>query len=1012
MHAVPHPDRLSLDGSWDFQLLSSPDATPGDDWSPIEVPGCWTMQGVGDRPQYTNIQMPYDAVPPHVPTDNPTGVYRRVVAVPDAWAGRRVVLHVGAAESALLVTIDGAVVGISKDSHLAAEFDITDHVCVERPCTIELRVAKWSDANYVEDQDQWWHGGLTRSVALYATDPVHLADVALTPSLAADLTTGILDIDVAVTDRDRPLGDGWVIEVDVAGLDETLRAVVPGWLPMGPLRFTDDEQARVLGWVGDAMGAGRSFEDAVSAVDAPSDVRPLLARIGRAPAGRVALRAEIADRRPWSAELPVLDDVTVRLLAPDGSTHEEVGYRLGYRRVEVVGNELLVNGRPILIHGVNRHDFHPRTGRVVTADDIRADLMAMKRFGFDAVRTAHYPNDPVLLDLCDELGLYVVAEANIEAHAEPQLAAEPRYLPAWVDRVSRMVRRDRHHPSVIVWSIGNEAGYGPNHDAVAAWARHADPSRPVQYEGVLAGGWNAGAAASDLTVPMYASIEQLVSHATSGEQTRPVILCEYSHAMGNSNGCLAEYWQAFEDTPGLQGGFIWEWWDHGLVQALPDGTERWAYGGDFGDEPNDGNFCIDGLVLPDRTPKPALYEHQALAAPVTFALDDDRIVVSNRRWFRDLADLTAAWSLDVDGVATSSGPFPLPGVGPREHATVTHPIEPADRPDGPGEAHLTVTVSLAHATPWAPAGHVVAVAQLPLDTIEPTPTKSHVVTLPRKRTSRPTLVVGHDGLLTGDVVAASPELSLWRAPTDNDAEPSRAWRRWGLDRVERTTTTTTELPPGPARVDEGRTAAVEPAGSPEVGGVRITTKWTSGDGTVITHEQHVRTLGDGTVVVDEEVTIPDQFHDLPRVGTSFELLPGLDTVAWFGRGPHETYPDRRRAGWIGRHSLPVDEMAFPYICPQETGGRADVRWFTVTDADGHGVRIDLDRPRQVSVTRHRAADLTEATHHEELVRRPEAVVHLDAAHRGLGTASCGPDTLSRYLVRPGVHRWAWSIRSI
>ena len=643
MHAVPHPDRLSLDGTWDFQLLPAPDAPRGDDWRPIEVPGCWTMQDSGDRPQYTNIQMPYDGVPPNVPADNPTGLYRKVVTVPDAWTARRVVLHVGAAESALLVAIDDAVVGISKDSHLAAEFDITDHVCVERPCTIELRVAKWSDANYVEDQDQWWHGGLTRSVALYATDPVHLADVALTPSLAADLTTGILDIDVAVNDRGRPLGDGWVVEVDVAGLDETLRAVVPGWLPMGPLRFTDDEQARVLGWVGDAMGAGRSFEDAVGAVDAPSDVAPPAGshRSGSRRAGGAA--GGVADRRPWSAERPVLDDVTVRLIAPNGSTHEEVGYRLGYRRVEVVGNELLINGRPILIHGVNRHDFHPETGRVVSADDIRADLVAMKRFGFDAVRTAHYPNDPVLLDLCDELGLYAVAEADIEAHAEPQLAADPRYTAAWVDRVSRMVRRDRQHSSVIVWSIGNEAGYGPNHDAAAAWVRHADPSRPVQYEGVLAHGWNAGAAASDLTVPMYASIEQLVHHASNGEQTRPVILCEYSHAMGNSNGCLAEYWEAFESTPGLQGGFIWEWWDHGLVQALPDGTERWAYGGDFGDEPNDGNFCIDGLVLPDRTAKPALWEHQALAAPVTFAWEGDRIVVSNRRWFRDLTDLVAAW---------------------------------------------------------------------------------------------------------------------------------------------------------------------------------------------------------------------------------------------------------------------------------------------------------------------------------------------------------------------------------
>jgi beta-galactosidase len=1017
LHAVPHPERLTLDGEWDFQLVTSPDADPGPDWRPIEVPGCWTMQDVGDRPQYTNIAMPFDGVPPLVPAENPTGLYRRTVDVPAGWEGRRIVLHVGAAESALLVSIDGTVVGLSKDSHLAAEFDVTDHVTPGRRATIELRVAKWSDANYVEDQDQWWHGGITRSVFLYATETVYLAEVGLTPSLEADLVTGALAVDVLVADRRGPLGDGWVVEVEVGGLDEPVRTPVPGWLPRGPLRFTDDEQAVVMAWIGEAMGAGRSFEAAVEAVDAPPATRLLLARIARAPAGRVQLHLEMSDVEPWSAELPRLSDVIVRLLDPSGHEHERASYRVGYRRVEIDGNRLLVNGRPILIHGVNRHDFHPRTGRVVTADDIRADLVAMKRFGFDALRTSHYPNDPVLLDLCDELGLYVVAEANLEAHAEPQLAAEPRYLAAWVDRVSRMVRRDRHHPSVIIWSIGNEAGYGPNHDAAAAWVRHADRTRPVQYEGVLAHGWNAGAAASDLTVPMYASIEQLVSHATSGEQTRPVILCEYSHAMGNGNGCLAEYWEAFETTDGLQGGFIWEWWDHGLVQTLPDGTERWAYGGDFGDEPNDGNFCVDGLVLPDRTPKPALYEHQALAAPLTFewADVDERggffwslgtpmpitrvLKARNNLWFRDTSWLRVTWEERHGETVLGAGEAELNDLGPRESATFDVALH------RPAESSVVLTVSTAIDTPWAPAGTVLATSCPSFPTVAVPRSgdladRSDVVGLLTRPTTTtdelrgrpdPTLRIEPEVGLTGPMLATGPSLSLWRAPTDNDPEPARAWRRWGLDRLER----------GLVTVADG-----------DSGSTVVTAEWITGDGTVVPHTQVVTTLADGTVVVEEEVTIPDGFHDLPRVGTTFDLVPGLDTVTWFGRGPHETYPDRRRAGWIGRHSLPVDEMAFPYITPQETGGRADVRWFTVTDAAGHGVRIDLDRPRQVSVTRHRAADLAAATHQEELVHRPEAIVHLDAAHRGLGTASCGPDTLPQYLVRPGVHRWAWSIRTI
>lgn len=1107
MHAVPHHDRVPLDGEWSFQLLGSPDAPAADTaWRPIEVPGCWTMQDVGDRPQYTNIAMPYDGVPPLVPAANPTGLYRRTVDVPAAWTGKRVVLHVGAAESALLVTVDGAVVGVSKDSHLAAELDITSLVRPGEPVEVELRVAKWSDANYVEDQDQWWHGGITRTVFLYATDPVHLAGVAITPSLAADLTTGLLDVRVDVADRDDPLGDGWSVEVVVDGLDEPLRSLVPGWVPMGALRFTDDEQAAFMAWVATAMGEGRSFEDAVRAVDAPPDVRPILARVSRAPVGQVRLSAEVPDVDPWSAELPRLSDVTVRLLAPDGSVHEEATYRIGYRRVEIDGNRLLVNGQPILIHGVNRHDFHPHTGRVVTREDIRADLVLMKRFGFDAVRTCHYPNDPALYDLCDELGLYVVDEADIEAHAEPQLAADPRYLGAWLDRVSRMVIRDRHHPCIIAWSIGNEAGYGPNHDAAAAWVRHADPTRPVQYEGVLVHGWDAGAAASDLTVPMYPSIDQIVSHATDGSQTRPVVLCEYSHAMGNGNGCLAEYWEAFESTDGLQGGFVWEWWDHGLVQRLADGTERWAYGGDFGDEPNDGNFCIDGLVLPDRTPKPALWEHQTLASPVTLEWADagdggwfsfggselsadgtvDRTLrVRNRQWFRDVSWLRATWHTEHEVRGPAGGELALPPLGPREDATVTIPM-----PFGTlGASGVRVRLTTAVDLPWAPAGTVVAeveptlpgriapygnrrersdeadtsflplrlalrsdpggapVTQQPAGAVPSAgPEPSESVTGPGARAGgerltpptadpsvaaaerAPVAAVDELGLLRGPAIAVPPALSLWRAPTDNDPEPARAWRRWGLDRLERRLLSIedaalpewcTALPDQVGQIgpppDDGSLPGPDPATAALVAGastVRISSEWTTGDGSVVPHTQTVTTLSDGTVVVEEEVEVPASFHDLPRVGTVLELAEGLDTVTWFGRGPHETYPDRQRVGWIGHHTLPVDDMAFPYVMPQETGGRAAVRWAEVTGADGRGVRIDLDRPRQVSVTRHTAHDLTVATHHEELVPRRTAAVHLDAAHRGLGTASCGPDTLPRYLVRPGTFRWSWSLRPL
>ena len=334
--------------------------------------------------------------------------------------------------------------------------------------------------------------------------------------------------------------------------------------------------------------------------------------------------------------MPRLYGVRVTLRAPDGAVVEEAHLRVGFRRVEVVGRDLLLNGRRVLLHGINRHDFDPHTGRVVTAASMRADVILMKRFGFNAVRTSHYPNDPAFLDLCDEIGLYVIGEADIESHAFwGSLCDDPRYLEAWVSRVARMAQRDKNHPSLVVWSLGNESGYGTNHEAAAAWLRRYDDSRPLHYEGAIRFDWGSPQDVSDITSPMYPPISALAEHAASGLQRHPLIMCEYSHAMGNSNGTLAEYWDVIERTPGLQGGFIWEWFDHGLEQRLPDGSMRWAYGGDFGDQPNDDDFCLDGLLFPDRTPKPALWEHRHLAAPVRVRatpemLADRRVEVENR----------------------------------------------------------------------------------------------------------------------------------------------------------------------------------------------------------------------------------------------------------------------------------------------------------------------------------------------------------------------------------------------
>ncbi|WP_328433625.1 glycoside hydrolase family 2 TIM barrel-domain containing protein [Streptomyces sp. NBC_00425] len=939
----------SLDGDWRFQLLPAPDAPVGGRWSSAAVPGVWTMQsvdGADDLPQYLNVRMPFADVPPLAPDANPTGVYERGFDVPAEWAGRRIVLQVGAAESVLLVHVDGRPVGVSKDSHLAAEFDLSDVVRPGGRHLVRLTVVKWSDASHIEDQDQWWHGGITRSVLLYATDPLHLADVDVVAS--AD---GELRVDCRVRDAGGALPAGWYVSGELDGL---------------PL-------ARDAGF-----DLANAREERVSAF-----------------LGEVRLGVRVPGVRAWSAETPDLYGLTLRLHRADGSVADTSRHRIGFRDVTIVGRDLLVNGERIFVRGVNRHDFHPLTGRTVSHEDMRADLVVLKRYGFNAIRTAHYPNDPALYDLADELGFYVVDEADIESHDHAhEIADDPRYLNAFVDRVSRMVLRDKNHPSVIVWSLGNESDYGANHDAAAGWVRRHDPTRPVQYEGAAKLGWADPEVASDIACPMYAPLEDCVAHALSGLQTKPLIQCEYSHAMGNSNGTLADHWAAIEATPGLQGGFIWEFWDHGILQGVNDARPvgrggaglydngvaapgyRWAYGGDFGEKDHDGAFIADGVVFPDRTPKPVMSEHRELAAPVRLhGLREDGVVVSNHQNFRGLEWLAGEWELSLAHGGTLTAAAELPDLCPGGTALLPLPF---DLPRDGGEAWLTLRVTTAQDLPWAPRGTAVCAPQVRLRTAEPfdAPAGSGRVETDAA------------GLLVHPLLHAAPTLSLWRAPTDNDelGGMARRWRAWGLDSLVR------------------RLVSVRQEGD----GVTVLAEY-AGAGGVVRHRQ-VFTPVEGGLRIDEQAELPEEFEDVPRVGSVFETVAGLDLLEWFGQGPWESYPDRGSGAPVGHHSLAVDEAFTPYLRPQESGGRHGVRRFTLSAPDATGLAVTLDEPRQVCVTRYRAEDLTAAAHHDELTARDGCVVHVDAAHRGLGTASCGPDTLPSYLVPAGVHRWSWILR--
>ncbi len=948
MHPPAHGGsrpRRSLNGRWSFRLFDSPDRIPatavtgpatGRRWTTVSVPGNWTMQDVGDHPAYTNVQMPFDGPPPRLPERNPTGVYRRTVTVPARWRADQVVLHVGGAESVHAVYVNGSFVGYGTDSRLASEYDVTPFVHAGDN-DIAIVVVRWSAHSYVEDQDQWWMAGLHREVYLEARPPVHLAGVVCDAGL--DASTGTLTVDATVGGREPP-GLGWQVRVGV----ET--------------------------------GRGRRVARP-AAQRVPHDFATPYWFSGH----RTRTRLRIDDVMPWSAESPTRYRVRVELVDPVGTVVDTQEHLVGFRSVEVRDRRLLVNGEPVWVFGVNRHDHHPSRGKAVTVDDMRADLLAMRRHNITAVRCAHYPNDPQLLDLCDEIGMYVVDEANLESHAyNTSLCHDSRYRSAWLARGARMVERDRNHPSVIVWSLGNESGYGANHDALAGWIRRTDPSRPLHYEGaVFHRGWvDGGLTATDIVCPMYPTIDAVEEYGRRGEGDRPLIMCEYSHAMGNSNGSLADYWDVITTTPGLQGGFIWEWKDHGLLTRLPNGRRGFAYGGQFGEDRHDGNFVADGLMAADLVPHPAMQEVAWVYRPVTVALEAESLVVTNRRSFADLSDLRAEWELLVAGEVVESGALAVGDVAP---GGVAHVDLPCVRPPSP-DAHLTVRWYQRRATTWAPAGHLVAWDQVPL--IPPSsprrPEKSRSDVAQRNRSATFRTVTGRMG---DDTVAGlRPGVAVFRAPVDNDGlkladdlgedfqAGTKALGRWRLAGVDRR--------PGDELVD---------------------------------HDHRVEALDDGSVLHTHTVVVPDDLDDLARVGVTFELPAGFDRVRWYGRGPLENYPDRNRGAVLGTWDAEIDEP--PYLVPQEFGLRTDCRWFEFHSPE-RAVRLDVIEPDvlHVSATRFTAADLYAAAHETDLRPRRTLVVHADVAHRGLGTASCGPDVLDRYRICPGTYRFSYRLSAV
>ncbi len=969
----------SLNGRWRFHWSPNPAGRPTEfhrpefdvsGWDEIPVPSNWQLHGYG-YPIYTNIRYAWgEPDPPRVPRDfNPVGSYRREFTLPEEWDGRQVLIHFAGVDSAFYLWINGHEIGYSQGSRTPAEFDITPYLR-DGTNTVAVEVYRYSDGSYLECQDFWRMSGIFRDVFLYSVADLDIRDF----EVKADL--------------------------DDAYRDGRLELTV--WLRS----FGDQEEGVTV--------AARLLD-----VDGAPVVQRLTAeaRLAAGDERVVTLEAEVESPLRWSAEEPNLYTLLLSLEAADGAVIEVVTAKVGFRRVEMKDGQLLVNGVPILIKGANRHEHDPVTGHYVSTESMIQDILLMKRFNLNAVRTSHYPDTPEWYELTDRYGLYVIDEANIESHGigydwDKTLGNKPEWELAHMDRTVSMVERDKNHPSIIIWSLGNEGGDGVNFEATSAWIHERDPSRPVHYERAEL------RSHTDIYAPMYARIEEIVDYAET-HSDRPLILCEYSHAMGNSNGNFKDYWDAIYDHRQLQGGFVWDWVDQGLVKSVPGrpGETYFAYGGDF--EPpgvyNDDNFLMNGLVSPDRTPHPALYEVKKVYQYVRVSpidLEQGEIEIRNLYDFVSLGFLTGSWEITADGRPLASGELARPDIEPGETRRVVVPY-PEIAVEPGVEYRLDISFRLTEATAWAEAGHEVAWEQfeLPWTVPAPEPDSGDLPELRAEEGAGTITITGDDfsvriskssGTIDSfryadvELIRTGPRPHFWRAPTDNDKgngmpERCAAWKaasgNWEIRNV-----TLTRIGPGIYSVlVEGALPDVES-----------------------TLDVAYTVFGDGAIEVVSSFEPGDtELPELPRFGMQMTLPDALESVIWYGRGPHETYWDRKAGAPVGVYATTVDDLYFEYSEPQETGNRTDVRWFSLTRDDGVGLQAVGSQPLSVTALRYTTEDIEQAKHRHEMERRDFVTLNVDHKQTGVGgDDSWGARPHAKYTLDPKPYRYTFTLRPI
>lgn len=978
---------LSLNGEWTFHFEADSKNRPMDfysseakvsGWDKIEVPSCWEMKGYG-TPIYTNSTYPFPNNPPFIKRTNPVGSYFRTFELPADWDGKQIILHFGGVASAFYVWVNGQRIGYSEDSCLPAEFDVTEKVQKGKN-TVAVQVFRWSDGSYLEDQDHWRMSGIQREVMLLAQPRVALNDFFVRTKFDENLEDAILQIRPVVTMKDSINIEGWTVEAMLYSPTDKPKFTQPLKIDLNKIVYEEYPQR--------------------------DNVKFAL------------LESKVGSPQKWSAELPVLYTLVLSLKDEKGIVLESRSSKIGFRDIRIQDGVFLVNGKPVKLYGVNRHDHSETGGKTVTREDMLKDVLLMKQYNLNAVRTCHYPNDPYFYDLCDKYGLYVMDEANIETHhAAGYLTNQPSWHAAFTDRVIRMVERDKNHPSIFSWSLGNESGSGPNHAAAAGWVKEFDPTRPIHYEGAQGDAtrpeytifgspeykkkpylanpddtWYV-----DMISRMYCTIDQLKGLSESPYIKRPIVMCEYAHSMGNSTGNLMEYWNLIHSKKNLMGGFIWDWIDQGIARTDAQGRKWWAYGGDYGDQPNDANFCINGLISPDRTVKAATEECKYVFQPVVIeSYDQDKMQfrMKNRFQFRNLNEFDIRWTLTENGKDIATGSLGAFAVLPGESKLFAVDY---DLSKTTGEVWLKVSVKLAKDELYAKRGYEIAKEQFLASAAKPIQAIASKVAVQVFEDSEKSLTLGSkdfkvtfdktSGYLTKyqfqgkDMVTGTLKPNFWRPITDNDI---RAWEV--LKNLSDWPSVAASLKLVQMKVlDEGITKLIIADLKSDKG---------------LSLQLSYKVSGDGMVDVNYQTKIGEKLTEPLRIGMSTELSNDLGLMNFYGKGPYENYSDKNRAAEVNIYSGKVEDFIFNYVRPQENGNHTEVRWLALRNATGSGLMVVGKQALNASVWPYTAENITKAAHINQIEPAGFYTVNIDLGQAGVG----GNDTWSwRGIPLPEYH---------